>query len=435
METVTVREACLLVVDCPHSTPEWTDSGALVFRSPNIRSGRLDLSTRSFTTEDGYKERVRRAEPTPGDLIITREAPMGEVAMIPRGIRGCLGQRMVLLRPNPRVIDARFMLYALLSPSVQDEIRTHEGTGSTVSNLRIPALKGLELPLPPLKTQVAIACLLGALDDKIELNSRMDRTLENLASSLFKSWFVDFDPVEAKRDRRKLVGVPHGAEALFPMHFDDTEARPIPKGWQLTRLADCGRWLSGGTPSKQEPKYWGGDIPWISAKSLHTFFLEDSEDRVTPAGAANGTRLVPKGSVLFLVRGMSLADEFRFGIAARELAFNQDAKAIIPRDDINGILLSLFLRHETDTVLGLVDEASHGTKRLQTELVEDLKLALPPAALRSALTAPLTALADRQLGNQRESRTLRVLRDTLLGPLLTGEISIKKAEKAVAEVA
>ena len=112
---VSLRNLCDAIVDCPHSTPKWTPDGVIVLRSKNIRNGRLDLSQPSYTSEKDYAQRVRRATPRAGDLVITREAPMGEVCMIPEGLRCCLGQRMVLLRPSLVAADSRYLLYALQS--------------------------------------------------------------------------------------------------------------------------------------------------------------------------------------------------------------------------------------------------------------------------------------------------------------------------------
>src|SRR6476646_1952281 len=128
-----LSDLCDAIVDCPHSTPLWTNSGIVVLRIHNIRNGRLDLSNPSYTDEAHFVDRTRRATPTQGDLVITREAPMGEVCMIPSGIRCCLGQRMVLLRPNRARADPEYLLYALQSKDVQREIGVSEGTGSTVS--------------------------------------------------------------------------------------------------------------------------------------------------------------------------------------------------------------------------------------------------------------------------------------------------------------
>jgi type I restriction enzyme S subunit len=134
--------------------------------------------------------------------------------------------------------------------------------------------------------------------------------------------------------------------------------------------------LSGSTPSRSTPAFWGGAVPWISAKSLKRFEVIDSEDRLTDAGA-RGTAVVAPGSVLFVVRGMSLANEFRVGVAGRELTFDQDVRALVPRPDVDGRYLARFLQAASGQVLGLVDEASHGTKRLTSDRFGAIQVPLP----------------------------------------------------------
>ncbi|MEB3274640.1 MAG: restriction endonuclease subunit S, partial [Prochlorothrix sp.] len=146
-----------LIVDCPHSTPEWTDSGVIVLRNQYIRNGRLDLSDPSYTTEDGYASRIKRAVPTAGDLVLTREAPMGEVCQIPEGVKCCLGQRMVLIRADKSLVNPKYLLFVIQSPYLQHQISWNEGTGTTVSNIRLPNLRAFKIPTPELETQKAIA--------------------------------------------------------------------------------------------------------------------------------------------------------------------------------------------------------------------------------------------------------------------------------------
>ena len=193
LNTETLESLCELVVDCPHSTPKWTDSGIIVLRNQNIKNGVLDLSNPSFTNEEDYQKRVKRAIPRAGDIVITREAPMGEVCIIPQGLKCCLGQRQVLLRPRNEVCG-EYLFWALQSPYVQHQISWNEGTGTTVSNVRIPVLKGLMIPRYP-KTEKKSAYILSTLAKKVELNKQINHTLEQMAQALFKSWFVDFDPV------------------------------------------------------------------------------------------------------------------------------------------------------------------------------------------------------------------------------------------------
>ncbi|HBE67050.1 MAG TPA: restriction endonuclease [Planctomycetaceae bacterium] len=153
--------------------------------------------------------------------------------------------------------------------------------------------------------------------------------------------------------------------------------KPLPKKWELRRLGDCGQWVSGGTPRKSEPTYWGGDIPWFSAKSLKSFDLETSDDCVTTEGSQDGTTLVPSGTILFVVRGMSLANEFRLGITSRESTLNQDLRGVITTDDVDPRYLGRFLKH-TNIVMCEIDNASHGTKRIQSDKLKEVEIPLPP---------------------------------------------------------
>ena len=258
-----LESICLLVVDCPHATPKWTDSGVVVLRNQNIKGGRLDLSSPSYTDEEHYLGRVKRAVPQAGDIVITREAPMGDVCQIPEGLKCCLGQRQVLLRPDPKKVDSRFLLYALQSPYIQHQIGWNEGTGSTVSNLRIPVLEALSIPTPELAVQREVAETLGAIDDRITLLRETSTTLEAIAQSLFKSWFVDFDPVNAKMQGRAPEGIDQATAALFPDSFEESELGPVPKGWQIGRLDDLLVLQRGFDLPAQDRT--PGDIPIIAA--------------------------------------------------------------------------------------------------------------------------------------------------------------------------
>ena len=125
--------------------------------------------------------------------------------------------------------------------------------------------------------------------------------------------------------------------------------------WDLTTLGESGDWVSGGTPSTSNPDFWGGDIPWISSKSLTEFLVKDSDRRVTELGATKGTKLVPKDTILMVVRGMSLKSEFRMGITQREVALSQDLKGLLPSDRFHPMFLAYALKARTSEVLGMVD--------------------------------------------------------------------------------
>lgn len=165
--------------------------------------------------------------------------------------------------------------------------------------------------------------------------------------------------------------------------------------WPPRKLADCGEWVSGGTPSKSVSTYWNGDIPWISSKSLKSFDLSNSEDRITQAAVENGTLVVPTGTVMFVVRGMSLANEFRVGVTTRPVAFNQDLRAIVPAADIDGRYLTHFLRANQQAIIGLANNASHGTKRLPTEMIAAVSVPVPPLPEQRRIAAILDKADSR----------------------------------------
>lgn len=193
MEYSPLHSLCESITDCPHSTPEWTTSGKVVIRNQNIKNGKLDLSSPSYTTTHDFQCRIIRAKPASGDIIITREAPMGEACLVPEGLECCLGQRMVLLKPDDKKCNNKYLLYAILSPYVQHQISWSFGTGTTVSNLRIPHLEALKIPCPDRSVQDSIAATLSSLDDKIELNNRIIANLETQAQAIFDEWFMAVD--------------------------------------------------------------------------------------------------------------------------------------------------------------------------------------------------------------------------------------------------
>ena len=177
----------------------------------------------------------------------------------------------------------------------------------------------------------------------------------------------------------------------------ETGSYSWPEQWQRVSLADAGRWMSGGTPSTSNEAYWDGDIPWISGASMKQFRITDSERRVTRLGAENGSRLVDKGAVLFIVRGMSLKSEFRIGVTQREVAFGQDCKALVPDDGIDPYYLAYAMRVLTPTILSMVEETSHGTGRLDTNRLNALEIGVPPLPEQRDIVAANDAF-ERRIG-------------------------------------
>ena len=347
--------------------------------------------------------------------------------MIPPRLRCCLGQRMVLLRPNRNRAEPRYLLYALQSEAVQHEIGVNEGTGSTVSNLRIPLLESLLIPNRPLPEQRAIAHILGTLDDKIELNRRMNETLEAMARALFKSWFVDFDPVRAKAEGRD-PGLPQPLADLFPDSFEDSELGKIPTRWAVKPIGDLTDVVGGTTPSTEEPTFWdGGTHAWATPKDLSALsvpVLLDTERRITDAGLSQvGSGLLPKGTVLLSSR----APIGYLAVAEVPVAINQGFIAMTPKTGTSNI----FLLHWASVAdQDIVSRANGSTfMEISKSNFRPIPVVTPPANVMSTFDRLARPTYERIVECARESRTLAALRDALLPKLISGELRVKDAER------
>jgi len=415
---------CEAVVDCPHSTPVWTKSGYVVLRNQNIKDGRLDLSEPSFTDEEHFKQRIRRMAPRPGDIVITREAPMGEVCKVPEGLTCCLGQRQVLLRPKADV-DADYLLYALQSPFVQNQVRWNEGTGSTVSNVRIPVLEKIEIPRHD-QAETKIAKVLGSLDSKIDLNRRINQSLEAMAQAIFKSWFVDFDPVKAKitaieqgqdplRAAMRTISGKTDAEldqmpreqqdqlaataALFPDAMEASELGEIPKGWEIKRVGDLIELVYGKALKSTDRKQ--GSVPVYGSGGVTGYHNE---------------ALVPHGAIIVGRKGtvgsLYWEDKPFFPI---DTTFYVKPKAVP--------MTYCFYAMQT---LGLdkmnTDAAVPGLNR---ENVYRLDLIKPSTSVLNAFDRLVGRIREAIRVNETASQSLAELRDTILPKLLSGEIPVE----------
>jgi type I restriction enzyme S subunit len=260
--------------------------------------------------------------------------------------------------------------------------------------------------VPPVAEQQHIAGILGALDDKIELNRRMSRTLESMARALFKSWFVDFDPVG------------DDAQLGSSQSSGEFKRRRVPEGWRSEPLDSLVETLSGGTPSTGESFLWDGSIPWISPKVMTSIHADHSEECVAAASIGNGTRIAPAGSTLIMVRGMGLHREVRVSQARGEVAFSQDVKALVPLRIAPSLLLFALLDAQPE-LLEKVESSGHGTGRLPTDVFKAYRVALPSLAAQRELARYFDNINDRIAGIRFESRQLARARDILLASLLS----------------
>ena len=370
------------------------------------------------------------------DLLVTmtdlskQSDTLGYPALVPAcpdGRRYLHNQRLgrVSLR-NPVRTDARYVYYVMCSAEYRHEVLA-SATGTTVKHTSPDRIKQFRLHLPPLPEQRAIAHILGTLDDKIELNRRMNETLEEMARALFKSWFVDFDPVRAKMEGRwhpgeSLPGLPTDQYDLFPDRLVDSELGEIPEGWEVGVLDDMVELLSGGTPKTSVPSYWDGDIPWYTAKDAPNgsdVFAVDTERKITPLGVKNSaTRVLDAATTVITARGTV----GRLTCLGVPMAMNQTCYGIRGARSYPDFFTYWNVRMAVDQL----QTRTHGTifdtiTRQTFKLVDTV---IPPAKVAKAFEGLVSTLMHRILRNLHEGQVLTDIRDTLLPKLVSGELRV-----------
>ena len=371
----------------------------------------------------------------PGDIYVslkdvTQAAELlGAIARVPSHISaGRVTQDTVKLTFTRDDIPSRYVYWLLRTPVYREYCRAH-AIGTT--NLALPREDFLSFPIPrPKDREMMLVDVLDALDDKMELNRRMNTTLEAMARALFQSWFVDFDPVRAKMDGRKPAGMDDATAALFPENLEDSSLGHIPKGWEVCSLANKIELFSGGTPKTSEPHYWDGDIPWYSVKdapSENDIWVIETEKKVTKLGIENSAaQVLPEGTTIISARGTV----GKLALIGTGMAMNQSCYGVRGIKGYADYFTYFAIRQATTDL----QQRTHGTvfDTITRQTFETLDCIFPPAPLTQSFDRTVAPLLVQVRTNLHQSRTLATLRDTLLPKLLSGEIRVSEA-KSLAE--
>lgn len=412
------------LIDYRGKSPKKSATGIPVISAKVVKSGRILENIEQTIAPGYYDEWMRRGLPEIGDVVMTTEGPMGEVAQLDaRTSRYALGQRIVTLRGKPGILHNGYLKFLLMSPEVQARLEAR-ATGTTVLGISQKQLRDLPLPILGYSEQEAIAALLGALDDKIELNRRMSATLEEMARALYRSWFVDFDPVHARALGQRPAHMDATTAALFPDSFGPDG---LPKGWKAGNLGD----LIDFNPKEKLPK--GTPAPYLEMKALPT-------SGMTPDGPytrdfTSGTKFRERDTLLARITPClengktALVDDLlgaEIGWGSTEFIVMRAKKGIsyalpycIARD-------ADFRAEAIQTMIG-----SSGRQRADAKRIAELNAAMAPQPVHDAFSEFVSPIFDRIIGAGQEARILTTLRDTLLPRLMSGELRIRDAEKQV----
>jgi type I restriction enzyme S subunit len=431
-------------------TPEeYTSSGVPLLRGVNVNRGRFYDNGFVFISEE-TSDRLSKFESFPGDVLLVHKGTLGQIGLMPKDRkhrRYIMGNSMLRVRCDPAKLIPEYLYYWLCS---------HEGQHylfSRVSQVGVPqiqrpltTLREASLPVPPLDEQKEIAHILSTLDDKIELNQQMNRTLEGIARALFKSWFIDFDPVRAKLDGRQPYGMDAETAALFPNSFEDSALGKIPKGWEVRAFGKLLNLTIGGDWGKEEPDdkhdqpiaiIRGTDIAGIKAGSIdkvpHRYTTAQKlKKRSLQNGdliieVSGGSRDQPTGRALYITE--SILSKFQLPVVPASFC-----RLLRATDPTVALMLKLHLELlYTQGGTWQYQNQSTGISNFQTQyFLENELVIVPSLRIREAFFSKVRPIVDKQFSCERQA--LENIRDVLLAKLLSGEIRVKDAEQALEAV-
>jgi restriction endonuclease S subunit len=404
---------------------DYVPSGVPFLRGKEVieRAKGNSISTELFITHEKYREIERKfGSPQDGDILLTSVGTLG-VAYFVEGLGDFYFKdgNVTWFRNFRETVVPKFLYYWLTSPATQkrfDEV----AIGSTQRALTISALKGLEIALPCVGDQTAIVGVLDALSDRITLLRETNATLEAIAQALFKSWFVDFDPVHAPE------GMDEATAALFPDSFEDSEQGLMPKGWSIISFRDSINVIGGGTPKTSVPEYWGDDIPWFSvvdAPGASDVFVVDTEKHITEAGLnGSSTKLLPTGTTIISARGTV----GRLALTGCPMAMNQSCYGL--RGKAGDQYFTYF---STTRLVAQLQQRAHGSvfDTITQETFAGVSLCYPEKEVIQAFEQLVEPLLMRIRENLIQANSLASLRDALLPRLISGQLPLTTAVEQV----
>ena len=374
----------------------------------------------------------------PGDVLIAmtdltqRGDVLGSPLMVPQSVGDfCLFTLDAGKLKTRNGLDPLFLYYMLRNKDFRRFAAAH-ATGTTVRRVRPIDVLSYEVRLPPLCEQRAIAQALGTLDNKIELNRRMNATLEAMARALFKSWFVDFDPLRAIVEGRDPI-LPREIIDQFPNRFVNSEIGEIPEGWEVSEIGKEVQVVGGSTPSTKEPSFWHqGQHCWATPKDLSKLsspVLLDTTRKITDAGLQKiSSGMLPVGTVLLSSR----APIGYLAIAEVPTAVNQGFIAMRCEQRLpNSYVMHWCYRH-LDYIRGIAGGSTFA--EISKKAFRPVPVLVPSRAILEMYQCLAAPLYHRLVVNTKEALTLAALRDAILPKLISGEIRVPDVERALESV-
>jgi len=408
----------------------YLDRGEIaLIRSQNVRNEHFEQSGIVFI-EQKHADQLANVIVEKGDVLlnITGDSVARCCQVDSNFLPARVNQHVAIIRPKPERLDDRFLRYFLISPFMQNLMLSWAGSGGTRDALTKGMIESFKVPLPPLSEQKAIAHVLGSLDDRIELNRRMNETLESMAQALFKSWFVDFDPVIDNA----LAGGKEIPAELSEKTFSD-ELGWIPKGWEVVQIKKFGKVTTGKTPPKKiEQAFSDTEVPFITPSDIDNSIFVVSTDRYLSSDgeAAIRNSFIQSGTICVTCIGSQMGKTV---ITTKDSYTNQQINSVSVEDVQSRNYLFFNLRNRREEIFTIGSSGST-MPIINKSTFERLLVLLPGEEVLKIFNELTTSFLDSVLSNELYSLSLSGSRNILLPKLLSGEVRIPDAEKMVEEL-
>ena len=426
-------EDCMeAIIDYRGKTPEKTSFGLPLITAKIVKDGRINNIQEYIAIKD-YDSWMCRGLPQPGDIVMTTEAPLGEIAQLDNR-KVALAQRLITLRGNPKILNNNYLKFLMQSSIVQNQLQ-ERATGTTVLGIKQSELRKINLVLPPLPEQKAIAHILGTLDDKIELNKQMNETLEAMARAIFKSWFVDFDPVHAKMEGRQPAGMDAATADLFPDEFEESSLGLIPKGWRVGTLGEEIEIIKG--KSYKSSELVPSSTALVTLKSFHRGGGYRSDGLKPYNGTYKPEQIIKPDELVVAYTDVTQAADVigKPAIVKADERYNTlvaslDVGIIRVKNKNLNIPFLYYLFNQNDFQNHVYSHSNGSTVlHLSKDGIPSYKFCLPDVLLVSKFEKIIIPMFEKTNLNWQESIDITTIRDTLLPKLISGKIRVKEAEK------
>jgi type I restriction enzyme S subunit len=393
--------------------------GPKFLRTTDIISGIIDWTQVPYCQADSTT--IKKYRLYPNDIVISRTgANVGANCIVLEPPDDAIfAGYLVRFQINENIADAKYVSFVLRSKFWRDYVEVAR-TGSAQPQLNAVLMGGFHLKLPELKVQKRISEFLRRLDEKIAINNAISKTLEEIAQTIFKSWFIDFDPVKAKMNGEKPLGMDDETVSLFPDSFEESELGLIPKGWEVKSIGNLCETLLGGTPSRTKDDYWNGDIPWINSGKINDFRVLTASEYITKRGLdKSATKLLPSGTTVIAITGATLGQFSRLEI---EACANQSVIGIIGSPLASNEFIYMQIKNGINRLISA--QTGGAQQHINKEDVNNFNIIYPNQALVSKFTSEVSAIF-LQIGILlKQSMTIVSTRDSLLPRLISGELEI-----------